>query len=69
MQDSRDASTLFDIIEHEIIPLFYQRDERGIPRGWVERIRASLRTNGPRYSAARMVGDYSRDIYGLTPTR
>jgi starch phosphorylase len=69
MQDSRDASTLFDIIEHEIIPLFYQRDEHGIPRGWVERIRASLRTNGPRYSAARMLEDYARDIYGLTPAR
>ena len=69
MQDSRDASTLFDIIEHEIIPLFYQRDENGIPRGWVERIRASLRTNGPRYSAARMLEDYADDVYGLTPAR
>ncbi len=69
MQDSRDASTLFDIIEHEIIPLFYQRDEHGIPRGWVERIRASLRTNGPRYSAARMLNDYAGDVYGLTPAR
>ena len=69
MQDSRDASTLFDIIEHEIIPLFYQRDEHGIPRGWVERIRASLRTNGPRYSAARMLHEYAVDMYGLIPAR
>ena len=33
MQDSRDAATLFDIIEHEVVPLFYQRDDQGIPRG------------------------------------
>ena len=59
MQDSRDAATLFDIIEHEVVPLFYQRDEHGIPRGWVQRIRASLRTNGPRFSAARMMLDYA----------
>jgi len=69
MQDSRDAATLFDIIEHEIIPLFYQRDEHGVPRGWVERIRASLRTNGPRYSAARMLEDYAGEMYGLLPAR
>jgi starch phosphorylase len=69
MQDSRDAATLFDIIEHEVVPLFYQRDENGIPRGWVERMRASLRTNGPRFSAARMMRDYADDVYNLTPSR
>jgi hypothetical protein len=35
----------------------------------VERIRASLRTNGPRFSAARMLNDYAGDIYGLIPAR
>ena len=69
MQDSRDAATLFDIIEHEVVPLFYQRDEHGIPRGWVERMRASLRTNGPRFSAARMMREYVRDVYNLTTSR
>jgi len=69
MQDSRDASMLFDIIEKEVLPLFYQRDEDGIPRGWVERIRASMRTNGPRFSAARMMDDYAGETYNLTPAR
>ncbi len=69
MQDSRDASTLFDIIENEVMPLFYQRDEHGIPRGWVERIRASIRTNGPRFSATRMMNDYAAETYNLTPAR
>jgi starch phosphorylase len=67
MQDSRDAATLFDIIEHEVVPLFYQRDEHGIPRGWVQRMRASLRTNGPRFSAARMMLDYASDVYNVIP--
>jgi starch phosphorylase len=69
MQDQRDAATLFDIIEHEVVPLFYQRDEQGIPRGWVQRMRASLRTNGPRFSAHRMMLDYAQDVYNLTPSR
>jgi starch phosphorylase len=69
MQDSRDAAMLFDIIEHEVVPLFYQRDEQGIPRGWVQRMRASLRTNGPRFSAQRMMLDYARDVYNVTTSR
>ena len=69
MEDLRDASTLFDIIENEVMPLFYQRDEHGIPRGWVERIRASMRTNGPRFSAARMMDDYAGETYNIRPAR
>ncbi|MBV9101197.1 MAG: alpha-glucan family phosphorylase [Candidatus Dormibacteraeota bacterium] len=65
VQDARDAAALYDIVEHEILPTFYERDERGIPVRWLQRVRASLRTNGPAYSATRMMRDYVDDVYAL----
>jgi starch phosphorylase len=62
-QDARHAHALYDLLEHHVIPLFYDRDADGIPRGWLAMVRASLKTNGPRFSAARMVGEYVRRIY------
>ena len=63
-RDHRDAHALYDLLEHEVLPLFRDRDDDGIPRGWVKRVKASLRTNGPRFSASRMLADYERLIYG-----
>jgi starch phosphorylase len=62
-KDARDAAALFDLLEREVVPLFYERDAQGIPRGWIARIKASLRTIGPRFCAARMLNDYVRDVY------
>jgi starch phosphorylase len=62
-QDARDAASLYDLLEHEVVPLFYDRDERGIPRGWVRRIRRSLATIGPRFSSQRMLEDYLAQAY------
>ena len=66
VQDARDAATLYDIVEHEVAPLFYQRDDEGIPRAWLQRVRASMKTNGPRFSASRMMRDYAKQAYALT---
>ena len=62
-QDARDAAALYDLLEREVIPLFYDRDANGIPRGWVARMKACLRTIGPRFCATRMLDDYVRNIY------
>ncbi|HWF58375.1 MAG TPA: alpha-glucan family phosphorylase [Candidatus Dormibacteraeota bacterium] len=67
VQDSRDAAAFYDLLEHEVVPLFYDRDADGIPHGWVRRIKRSLRTNGPRFSATRMVQDYVESAYLLHP--
>jgi glucan phosphorylase len=50
-------------LEHEVIPLFYDRDAHGIPRGWVKRMKAALRTIAPRYCATRMLNDYLNNVY------
>ena len=65
IQDTRDATAFYDLLEHEVAPLFYNRDAGGIPRGWIRRIKRSLQTNGPRFSATRMVGDYVESTYHL----
>jgi starch phosphorylase len=62
-QDERHAKELYDLLEREVIPLFYDRGADGIPHGWLERVKDSLRTNGPRFCATRMVDDYVRSIY------
>ncbi len=53
----------FDVLENEVIPLYYDRDEEGVPRGWVERQKDSIRSLAWRYNADRMVMDYTLRCY------
>lgn len=62
-QDQRHATQLFDLLESEVIPAFHDRDASGVPRTWVARIKRSLMTIGPQFSARRMVREYVERIY------
>ena len=62
-QDARDADELMRLLHDEVVPEFYNRDGDGLPRAWLARTKASLRTNGPRFSATRMLRDYVENIY------
>ncbi len=62
-QDARDGHALYDILENEVAPLFYERDPSGVPAGWVRRVKASLRTIGPRFCATRMMREYLETTY------
>src|SRR5919197_1232537 len=62
-QDARDADELLRLLYDEVVPAFYDRDADGLPRAWLARVKASLRTNGPEFSATRMVRDYVQQIY------
>ena len=62
-QDRLDASALYDLLEREIAPRFYDRSEGPIPRRWVERTKRSIATLGEFVSAARMVRDYTIRFY------
>jgi starch phosphorylase len=62
-QDERDSKALFDLIEREVVPLFHERDDDGIPRGWIAKVKRSMRTLGPRFSATRMMHDYVDTVY------
>ncbi len=62
-KDERDAAALYELLDEQVKPLFYERNERGIPTRWMEMVRNSLRTLGPRFCASRMLDDYVADIY------
>ena len=62
-QDQRHADALFDLLEHHVAPSFYDRGDDGVPHAWVTKMKRSLRTNGPRFSATRMVMEYAERVY------
>ena len=53
-------------MEHDVLPLFNDRDDAGLPRGWLGRIKASLASIGPRFCATRMMEEYLARSYGAT---
>lgn len=61
--DRRDASDLYDVLESQVIPMFYKRDVDGLPRQWIKRMMNSIATLAWRFSAHRMVMDYTRACY------
>jgi glycogen phosphorylase len=63
VQDAQDAGSLYKTLENEIIPLYYNRDQRDISHEWVARIKNSLKTNIPRFSTRRMVKEYVKRLY------
>ncbi|CAN5334976.1 glycosyltransferase family 1 protein [soil metagenome] len=63
-QDAADAQSVFDVLERLVVPLFYDRHEGPLPRRWLDRMRRSLATLGPRVLASRMVLEYATDLYG-----
>ena len=62
-RDAVEAGSLFDILERQVVPLFYDRFEGPVPRRWVRRIKSSLRSLGPQVVASRMVRDYVEQLY------
>lgn len=62
--DAADAAALYDVLEREVVPSFYERDARGVPRRWVERMKHAIRTAGERFTAQRMVRQYVTEYYG-----
>jgi starch phosphorylase len=61
--DARDAEALYRLLEDEIVPLYYERDARGIPVGWVDRMRNAVRVAVSQFTAHRMLRNYSERYY------
>jgi len=61
--DSAEAEMLYDLLEHEVIPEFYARDEQGIPTAWIARMRESMGRLTPHFSADRAVREYTEQHY------
>ncbi len=63
--DKADAEDIYQTLERKIIPLYYDRDEHLIPRGWTKLMKESIRSVAPKYGASRMVKDYVDLLYAF----
>ncbi len=63
ISDQRDAASLYDVLENQVIPLYYERDADGLPRQWIQMMKNSIATLAWRFSSDRMVMDYVRASY------
>lgn len=67
-QDLLDAASLYDVLENEIVPRFYDRDPTDVPRSWIASVKQSMSTLAPTWDALRMAREYTESYYlpGLT---
>jgi starch phosphorylase len=63
LQDDIESKALYDLLERDIIPLFYQRGRDGLPREWIRRMKDCMREIGQSMSSHRMLMDYSKQFY------
>jgi starch phosphorylase len=68
-QDIIESRDLYNLLEEEVVPLFYQRGRDGIPRGWVEKMRAGLRHLVPKFNSHHMVLQYVSRYYHACSVR
>jgi starch phosphorylase len=61
--DAGDAESLYTVLEREVVPLYYDRDQNGLPRKWISMMKHSIATLAPEFNSDRMVEEYVRRIY------
>jgi starch phosphorylase len=62
-QDKVEAQALYDLLEKEVVPLFYDRSTEGLPRAWISRIKNSMKLLCPVFNTHRMVSEYAQKFY------
>jgi starch phosphorylase len=62
-QDIIEAQALYNVMEQDIVPMFYERGRDGLSRNWIAKIKASMRILGPYFNTRRMVQEYTSDYY------
>ena len=72
-QDRDDAQALYDLLENQVVPLYYRQDRTGISHGWARIVKEAICTIMPQFCATRMVKEYTQKLYAkvpqLTPAR
>ena len=61
--DRSDAESLYNLLEQQVVPLYYERDNEGLPRKWISVMKNSIATLVPEFNSDRMVEEYARRIY------
>lgn len=68
LQNQLDAELLYQLLEEEIVPCYYDKDDEGLPHRWIGMMRASLKTIAPYFNTNRMVAEYVQKVY-LQPVK
>jgi starch phosphorylase len=63
LQDHVESNALYSLLEQEIVPLFYDRSTDGLPRRWIEKMKASIKATGPIFNSHRMLQEYTEKYY------
>ncbi len=63
LQDEMDARSIYEVLENEIVPRFYDRDASGVPRRWLASVKQSMSTLAPTWDSLRMTRDYTEKYY------
>ncbi|MEA1981025.1 MAG: alpha-glucan family phosphorylase [candidate division Zixibacteria bacterium] len=62
-QDAVESKNLYDVLENDLVPLFYDRQDDNLPRGWISMMKSSMKKLGPKFSTNRMVKEYTENFY------
>ncbi len=62
-QDVVESHAIYNVLENEVVPLFYTRSADNLPRAWIHRVKNSIKWIAPRFNASRMVSEYTREFY------
>ena len=62
-QDRVDSANLYKTLTEQIVPMFFNRDDQGLPREWLKRVRLSMATLVPQFTTDRMVKEYTQKYY------
>jgi len=63
--DKKDSESLYNLLENEIVPLYYDRDRKGVPHRWLKIVKEAIKTVTPNFSACRMMKEYTQQMYLL----
>ena len=63
LQDHVESNALYNLLEQEIVPLFYDRSSDGLPRKWIDKMKASIKATGPVFNSHRMLQEYTEKYY------
>ena len=62
-QNHADATSIYEILENEVVPAFYDRNAKGIPEQWLQFVKESISSVTPQFSMTRMIKEYTTDLY------
>ena len=68
-QDAVESEAIFNLLEKEVVPLFYSRSSDRLPRGWIRRMKNTIKWCAPRFNTSRMVAEYTRKFYNPAAAR